>query len=114
VCFHDSGLLRTARVRVGFCLIMQAQFMVHKESHGQWPAKNGKSAGESWDFDLLDMSLPAEDSYRGVLPYRLTLEEKEKYWGKCVRKEVLVAVHEIIVTARGPVIRGRIVGTGKA
>jgi hypothetical protein len=32
------------------------------------PAKNGKPAGESFDLDLIDMSVPAEDACRGPIP----------------------------------------------
>src|SRR5581483_5294960 len=88
---------------------MIATFQVHKQTYGHWPAKNGKPAGESFDLDLIDMSTPAEHAYRGVLPYRLTPEEKEKYWGKVERKSIQVAVHEIQTTQRGPVLRGAIV-----
>ena len=41
---------------------------------------------ESFDLDLIDMSIPAEHAYRGTLPYRLSPEEKDKYWGKVERK----------------------------
>ena len=84
--------------------------MVHKETYGHWPAREGKAAGESFDLDLLDMSTPAEHAYRGVIPYRLNDEEKSKYWGKVGRKFVQVAVHEIQATKRGPVLRGQILG----
>jgi len=87
---------------------MVATFQVHKETYGHWPAKNGKSAGESFDLDLIDMSEPPQHAYRGMLPYRLTPDEKEKYWGKAVRKFLKVAVHEIQNTPRGPVLRGEI------
>lgn len=53
--------------------------------------RNGKPAGESFDLDLIDMSLPAENAYRGVLPYRLSPEEKDKYWGKVERKNIQTA-----------------------
>src|SRR5664279_4498746 len=58
---------------------MIAAFQVHKQTYGRWPAKNGKPAGESFDLDLIDMSLPAEHAYRGILPYRLSPDEKDKY-----------------------------------
>jgi hypothetical protein len=89
---------------------MIVTFQVHKQSHGRWPGRNGKPAGESFDFDLIDMSEPPEHAYRGVLPYRLSEEEKQKYWGKCVRKFLKVAVYEIMSTLRGPVLRGEILG----
>ena len=88
---------------------MVATFQVHKQTYSHWPAKNGKPSGESFDLDLIDMSTPAEHAYRGTLPYRLTAEEKEKYWGKIERKHIDVAVHEIQHTPRGPVLRGAIV-----
>ena len=89
---------------------MIATFQVHKQTYGHWPAKNGKPAGESFDLDLIDMSLPAEHAYRGVLPYRLSPDEKDKFWGKVDRKHLEVAVHEIQQTQRGPVLRGAILG----
>lgn len=89
---------------------MIAVFQVHKETYGHWPAKNGKPAGESFDLDLIDMSEPPEQAYRGMVPYRLSPEEREKYWGKCVRKFLKVGVHEILHTQRGPVLRGQILG----
>lgn len=92
---------------------MIATFQVHKQTYGHWPAKNGKPAGESFDLDLIDMSIPAEHAYRGVLPYRLTEDEKNKYWGKLERKNVQVAVHEIQHTQRGPVLRGAIVSVNE-
>ena len=92
---------------------MIAIFQVHKQTYGRWPAKNGKSAGESFDFDLIDMSIPAEHAYRGTLPYRLSPEEKEKYWGKLERKNIQVAVHEIQTTQRGPVLRGNIISVNE-
>jgi hypothetical protein len=92
---------------------MIATFQVHKQTYGHWPAKNGKPAGESFDLDLIDMSVPAEHAYRGVLPYRLTPEEKDKYWGKVERKNIQVAVHEIQTTQRGPVLRGHIIAVNE-
>jgi hypothetical protein len=88
---------------------MIATFQVHKETYGHWPAKNGKPAGESFDLDLIDMSDPPQHAYRGMVPYRLTADEKDKYWGKCARKFLIVAVHEIIHTPRGPALKGEIV-----
>jgi hypothetical protein len=88
---------------------MIATFQVHKQTYGRWLAKNGKPAGESFDLDLIDMSLPAEHAYRGTLPYRLSPEEKDKYWGKVERKNIQVAIHEIQNTPRGPVLRGAII-----
>lgn len=86
--------------------------MVHKEAYGHWPARNGKPAGESFDLDLIDMSEPAQHAYRGILPLRLSEEDRTKYWGKCARKFVKVAVHEIMHTQRGPVVRGEILALG--
>jgi hypothetical protein len=57
----------------------QNKIQVHKETYGHWPAKNGKPAGESFDLDLIDMSEPAQHAYRGMVPYRLSPEEKDKY-----------------------------------
>ncbi len=59
------------------------------------------------------MSLPAEHAYRGTLPYQLSPEEKEKYWGKVERKNLQVAIHEIQATLRGPVLRGAIISIEK-
>jgi hypothetical protein len=92
---------------------MIATMQVHKQTYGRWPAKNGKPAGESFDLDLIDMSLPAEHAYRGTLPYRLSAEEKEKYWGKIERKNIQVAIHEIQTTQRGPVLRGVIISVNE-
>lgn len=92
---------------------MIATFQVHKQTYGHWPAKNGKPGGESFDLDLIDMSLPAEHAYRGVLPYRLSPEEKDKFWGKVERKNIQVAVHEIQTTQRGPVLRGAIISVNE-
>jgi hypothetical protein len=39
---------------------MIATFQVHKQTYGRWPAKNGKPGGESFDLDLIDMSLRDE------------------------------------------------------
>jgi hypothetical protein len=89
---------------------MIALFQVHKQTYIHWPAKNGKPAGEAFDLDLINMSTPAEHAYRGTLPYRLSPEEKEKYWGKVERKFIEVAMHEIQTTQRGPVLRGHILG----
>ena len=88
---------------------MIATFQVHKQTYGHWPAKNGKPAGESFDLDLIDMSVPADHAYRGVLPYRLSPDEKNKFWGKIERKSIQVAIHEIQHTPRGPVLRGAII-----
>ena len=87
---------------------MIALFQVHKETYGHWPAKNGKAAGESFELDLIDMSEPAQHAYRGMVPYRLSPDEKDKFWGKAARKYVKLAVHEIQTTPRGPVLRGEI------
>ena len=62
----------------------------------------------SFDLDLIDMSEPAQHAYRGMVPYRLTPDEKDKYWGKSARKYLKVAVHEILHTQRGPALRGEI------
>jgi hypothetical protein len=91
---------------------MIATFQIHKETYGHWPAKNGKPAGESFDLDLIDMSDPPQHAYRGMLPYRLSPDEKDKFWGKSARKFVKVAVHEIMHTQRGPVLRGEILSLG--
>jgi hypothetical protein len=91
---------------------MIATFQVHKETYGHWPAKNGKPAGESFDLDLIDMTEPASHAYRRMVPYRLTDEEKGKYWGKAARKFVKVAVHEIGQSPRGPYLRGEILSLG--
>ena len=88
---------------------MVSKFMVHKEVYNKWPAKGEKPSGESFVVDLIDMSEPAEHSYRGMLPYRLTPEEKTKYWGKLERREVNIGVHSILATPRGPVLKGAIV-----
>ena len=88
---------------------MIATVQVHKQTYGHWPAKNGKPAGESFDLDLIGMSLPAEHAYRAVRPYRLSVDEKEKFWGKVERKNIQVAIHEIQHTQRGPVLRGVII-----
>ena len=61
---------------------MIATFQVHKETFGHWPAKNGKPAGESFDLDLIDMTEPASHAYRGMVPYRLTDEEKGQVLGQ--------------------------------
>ena len=61
---------------------MIATFQVHKQTYGHWPARNGKPAGESFDLDLIDMSLPAEHAYRGVLPYRLSPGGKGEVLGQ--------------------------------
>jgi len=50
--------------------------------------------------------------YRGMVPYRLTEEEKGKFWGKSARKFVKVAVHEIGQSQRGPYLRGEILSLG--
>jgi hypothetical protein len=92
---------------------MIATMYVHKQTYGKWPAKNGKPGGESFDLDLIDMSVPAEHAYRGTLPYRLSPEEKEKYWNKVERKNIQVAFHEIQTTQRGPVLRGVIISVNE-
>jgi len=87
---------------------MIATFLVHRETPGKWPAQNGKPAGESFELDLVEMGLPGKDLYRGMLPYRLSTDEKDKYWGAVAGKFLKVAVHEIQQTQRGPVLRGAI------
>jgi len=68
--------------------------------------------GVPFDLDLIDMTEPASHAYRGMVPYRLTDEEKGKYWGKAARKFVKVAVHEIGQSQRGPYLRGEILSLG--
>ena len=46
---------------------------------GHWPARNAKPAGEAFDLDLIDMSLPAEHRLRGTYTYRLAPDGKDEY-----------------------------------
>jgi len=89
---------------------MKAVFQVHKQTYSNWPARNGKPAGEAFDLDLIDMTTPSEHAYRGMLPYRLTPDEKLRFWDKVDRQSIIVSVHEIVTTQRGPVLRGKILG----
>jgi hypothetical protein len=110
---HAGRINKLAELKIQKTNHMVTTFQVHKQTYGRWPAKNGKPGGESFDLDLIDMSLPAEHAYRGTLPYRLSPEEKDKYWGKIERKNIQVAVHEIQTTQRGPVLRGVILSVNE-
>ena len=47
------------------------------------------------------------------MPYRLSPDEKDKFWGKVERKNIQVAIHEISHTQRGPVLRGVIIAVSE-
>ena len=59
---------------------MLAKFQVFTEVHNRWPAKGARAAGESFNLLLLDMTKPSQYALRSLYQYRMTEEEKAKYW----------------------------------
>ena len=74
---------------------MIMQLTVFKEVHNTWPAKNGKSAGESYDLLCMDISNPPEHRMEEMLYYRTKEDERSKVWGKSVGNTIQVGVSKI-------------------
>lgn len=95
---------------------MQLKCQVFKEVYTPAGVGRDKQSGqqykkdEVWELLLLDMSEPAEDSLADLFHYRLTEEEKAKWWGKALRKCLVVGVHRIYNGQSAPFMRGRIIG----
>jgi hypothetical protein len=68
---------------------------VFKEVHNAWPAKNGKSAGESYDLLCMDNSNPPEHRMEELLYFRTKDEERHRVWGKSVGTTIQVGVSKI-------------------
>lgn len=88
---------------------MLAKFQVFTEVHNRWPAKGDRPSGESYNLLLLDMSKPSQHALRAMYHYRLSDEEKTKYWGTLDGKCVEIGVNEIMNGDKSPVLRGVIV-----
>ena len=68
---------------------------VFKEVHNTWPARDGRSAGESFDLLCMDRSNPPEHRMEEMLYYRTKEEERAKVWGKSVGTTIQVGVSKI-------------------
>ena len=88
---------------------MLAKFQVFSEVHNRWPAKDKRAAGESFNLLLLDMTKPSQHALRALYQYRMTDEEKAKYWGKLEGKFIEIGINEIYNGEKTPVLRGQIV-----
>jgi len=80
--------------------------LVYVEVVNTWPAKNGKPGGTSHEILVLDMTVPSSARLRDMYHYRLTEEERIKHWGNLESKMVKIAVNEIFMGGRAPVLRG--------
>lgn len=85
---------------------MLSKFQVFSEVHNRWPAKGDRPSGESFSLLLFDMTKPSQYALRAIYQYRMTDEEKTKYWGKLEGKTIEVGINEIIVGDKAPVLRG--------
>lgn len=88
---------------------MIGKFTVFKESFNRWPAKNGKPGGESFDLLLLDTSEPRRYALETFYHYRLTPDEKEKFWGKVEGKSVEIGITRIFSGEGRAVFMGEII-----
>jgi len=88
---------------------MIGEFQVFREWLNRWPAKNGKSGGESYDILLVDVTTPREYAIRGMFSYTLTEEERRMYGGKLEGRVIRLGVQEIGTRFSGPFFRGAIV-----
>lgn len=93
---------------------MIGEFNVFKESHRTWPARNGKPAGEFFGLLLTDHTVPAKYALEELYEYRLTEDERVKYWGKIEKKNLKIAVTAIaVVDNRKPLLRGEILSVAE-
>ena len=84
---------------------MRIKMMVITESHETWPAKNGKSAGESFNLICQDMSQPASERMTDGVVYRLKDEEVQKFFGnKCLDKIMDFVLRRTAVTNGGKTV----------
>lgn len=82
---------------------------VFQEVHEKWPARNGKPGGEAFGLLVLDNTMPAKHALRDMYQYRLSEEERAKYWGKVERKTLTLAVTSIVQGGTNkPVLRGEV------
>lgn len=88
---------------------MLTPWMVLKEDHARWPAKNNKPAGEGYDLVLVDMSDPPEHRMNDTYKYRMDAEEVHQYWGKCLGRFVLIGFHRPAQFNDAWTIRGKLV-----
>lgn len=93
---------------------MQLKCQVFKEVYT--PSRTGQGQNgpykqdEKWELLLLDMTEPAEDAMADLFHYKLSEEEKNKWWGKTMRKMLTVGVHKIFNGKAAPFVTGRIIG----
>lgn len=88
---------------------MKIEVQVLDEVHEQWPARNGRPAGQTDYLLVWDASGPGM-ALRTAYQYRLADEELGYRGGALVGQRLTLAVHEIANGPRGPIFRGRIVG----
>ena len=88
---------------------MISKFPVVQELHNKWPARGDKPGGETFNLLLMDMTQPLKYALRTMHEYRLTEEEKERYWGDLQDKSVEIGVTELTNGNRKAVLRGQII-----
>jgi len=84
--------------------------MCFKEKYSQWPARNGRPAGEAHDLMLIDMTKPSKHALDGMYDYRLRDEEMRNYWGKTEGRILTIATTQVVNGQVRPVLRGEIIG----
>lgn len=92
---------------------MIGKFTVVQEVHNKWPAKGDRPGGETFNILLMDRTSPLKYALRTMHEYRLTEEEKEKYWGNLADKTVEIGVTELANGNRKAVLRGEIMSISR-
>lgn len=82
--------------------------LVFTEVHNQWPARNGKPAGERWEILVVDQTQPSQHRLRQMYSYALTPDERTKWAGKLDSQRVEIGVHAIQNGMSNPILRGQL------
>jgi hypothetical protein len=93
---------------------MKLKLQVVAQDHQTWTANEKRAAGESFNFMCLDMSQPPQERMLQPIYYRVTPEEKLKFWDQAFDKTFDVVVQKINQSQNGRVsFSGAIVEAAK-
>jgi hypothetical protein len=81
---------------------------VFKESFDHYPASDKGPARDVFSLLIIDMSEPANHRMEELLHYKLTDEEKSKYWGKAAGQTLQISTKRIAHTKAG---KAMLIGT---